>query len=187
MESGADRDAAQSGLIEGEPRDSGYSDDAQQWVAVYIELVSFASRALARGRVTRAGKTGGAVETLETADVQRVETHMRRLTSRLNFWRRRLGELAGMQIDPQRRTLSYQGTTVGLTQREAQLLQFLSEHPGKAFTASQLVLQAWHSSELSEEELRSYIVRLRRSIANLQLPCAILNEPRRGYIFQFKG
>ncbi len=180
-----ERDVVDAGLVDGEPRDSSSVEDARQWVAIYAELVSFTSRCL--DRVTPATEGDGLPGADLVGDRQRLHAHLRRLISRLGFWRLRLRELAGIEIDVQRRTLSYQGKTVGLTRREAQLLRFLSDHPGKAFTASQLVLHAWHATELSEEELRTYIVRLRRCITNLQLPCTLATEPRQGYIFRFMG
>jgi hypothetical protein len=165
-------------LIPGEPRDSRFPEDARQWIAVYTELVSFTRRLLDRQ------EAGG-----ESTDVDesRLQAHLRRLISRLGFWRLRLRELVGIEIDEQRRTLSFQGTTVVLTRREAQLLRFLSEHPGKTFTATQLILHAWHAPDLSEEELRTYIVRLRRWIASLDLPCVLVTEPRHGYALRFTG
>lgn len=186
IDSPADRasDELRTELIAGEPRNSEYADDAQQWVAVYTELVSFTSRVLARQGAAASEESDGG---LLPADEQRLRDHLQRLISRLHFWRRRMSELAGIEIDAQQRTLTYQGNTVGLTHREAQLLKFLSDHPRRAFTASQLIQQAWHAPELSEEELRTYIVRLRRWIANLALPCAIINEPRHGYTFRFTG
>jgi Transcriptional regulatory protein, C terminal len=165
-------------LIPGEPRDSTFPEDARQWIAVYTELVSFTRRLLEREGA--AGETGA-------ADASRLQARLRRLISRLGFWRLRLSDLVGFEVDEQRRTLSYQGTTVSLTRREAQLLRFLAEHPGKTFTASQLVLHAWHAPDLSDEELRTYIVRLRRWIASLDLPCVLATEPRHGYTFRFTG
>lgn len=167
-------------LIAGEPRDSTFAEDARQWITVYSELVSFSRRTLDRQ---------GAVATVETdgADGKREQAHLRRLISRLGFWRLRLRDLVGIEIDEQRRTLSYLGMTVDLTRREVQLLRFFSEHPGKTFTAPQLILQAWHAPDLSEEELRTYIVRLRRWIVTLGLPCTLATEPRRGYTFRFAG
>lgn len=167
-------------LIAGEPRDSTFAEDARQWITVYTELVSFSRRSLDRQGALAAGEADGPNE-------RREQAHLRRLISRLGFWRLRLRDLVGIEIDEQQRTLSYRGMTVGLTRREVQLLRFLSEHPGKTFTATQLILHAWHAPDLSEEELRTYIVRLRRWIVTLGLPCTLATEPRRGYRLRLTG
>jgi len=175
------RDGVERGIIEGEPADSGFVEDARQWVVIYSELVSFTGRSLARQVDGKAG--ADRLPDSALGDERRLSAHLRRLISRLGFWRLRLRELVGIEIDVPRRTLTYQGMTVALTRREAQLLKFLSDNPGKTFTASQLVLHAWHATELSQEELRTYVVRLRRRIASLGLPCVLVTEPRHGYSF----
>jgi len=55
---------------------------------------------------------------------------------------RRFGDLA---IDSARHEISVQGTAVALTAREFALLAALAEQPGRVFTRSQLLEQAWGS------------------------------------------
>jgi hypothetical protein len=171
-------------LIEGEPLDSPYAEDAQQWVGIYSELVSFTGRSLARQQTQ---PNGSAEPELLKTDEAQLRSHLDRLLFRLEFWRRRVHDLAGLELDLDSRTIAYQGTTTALTRREAQLLSFLAEHPGKFFSASQLIQRAWHSPELSEEELRTYVVRLRRCIRGLGAPCDLVNQARLGYALRFRA
>ncbi|HLB78423.1 MAG TPA: winged helix-turn-helix domain-containing protein [Candidatus Dormibacteraeota bacterium] len=171
-------------LIEGEPLDSPYAEDAQQWVGIYSELVSFTGRCLARQRTQP--DSSAEPELLRAGDELQLRSHLDRLLSRLEFWRHRVHDLAGLELDLEGRTIAYQGRTAPLTRREAQLLSFLAEHPGKFFSASQLIQRAWHSPELSEEELRTYVVRLRRCIRGLGAPCELVNQARQGYTLRFR-
>ncbi len=172
-------------LIEGEPLDSAYADDAQQWVGIYSELVSFTGRSLARQRTQP--ESSAEPDLLKAGDEAPLRSHLERLLSRLEFWRRRVHDLAGLELDPDIRTIAYQGRTAALTRREVQLLSFLAEHPGKFFSASQLIQRAWHAPELSEEELRTYVVRLRRCIRGLGAPCELVNQARLGYTLRFRA
>jgi DNA-binding response OmpR family regulator len=110
-----------------------------------------------------------------------MEGHLRRLQSRLEFWERRLWELAGLDLDIRRRVLTYAGQRLTLTRREAELLSFLARRPGEFFPAAQLVSLAWGAPELSAEQLRTYVVRLRRHLATTGVPARLVSEPRRGY------
>jgi hypothetical protein len=168
-------------LIQGEVPDTRDLDDARQWVTIYRELVTFAERTL--GRLRR--EAGGNVKTewsqASDADERWMEGHLRRLQSRLEFWERRLWELAGLDLDIRRRVLSYAGQRLTLTRREAELLSFLARRPGQFFSAAQLVSLAWAAPELSAEQLRTYVVRLRRHLATTGVPARLVSEPRRGY------
>ncbi len=106
---------------------------------------------------------------------------VRRLESRLDFWERRLWDLAGLDLDIRRRVLTYAGRRLTLTRREAELLSFLARRPGQFFSAAQLVSLAWAAPELSAEQLRTYVVRLRRHLATSGVPARLVSEPRRGY------
>jgi DNA-binding response OmpR family regulator len=89
--------------------------------------------------------------------------------------------LAGLDLDVRRRVLSYAGKRLTLTRREAELLAFLARRPGQFFAAGQLVTLAWGAPELSSEQLRTYVVRLRRHLATSGVPARLVSEPRRGY------
>ncbi len=168
-------------LIQGEVPETRDLDDARQWVTIYRELVTFADRTLNRLR----REAGGNVETERSqasdTDARWIEGHLRRLQSRLEFWERRLWELAGLDLDIRRRVLTYAGQRLTLTRREAELLSFLARRPGEFFPAAQLVSLAWGAPELSAEQLRTYVVRLRRHLATSGVPARLVSEPRRGY------
>ncbi len=157
-------------LLPGEVPETRVLEDARQWVSIYRELVTFSERTLSRLR-----SAGG------DADERVMETHLRRLQSRLDFWERRLWELAGLDLDTGRRELTYAGQRLTLTRREAELLAFLARRPGQFYSATQLVSLAWASPELSPEQLRTYVVRLRRHLAATGVPARLVSEPRRGY------
>jgi hypothetical protein len=163
-------------LLPGEVPETRDLEDARQWVSIYRELVTFSERTLSRLR------KGGA-----NADQRVMETHLRRLRSRLEFWERRLWDLAGLDLDVRRRVLSYAGQRLTLTRREAELLAFLARRPGQFYSASQLVSLAWAAPELSAEQLRTYVVRLRRHLATSGVPARLVSEPRRGYGLVFTG
>ena len=167
-------------LIQGEMPDTRDLDDARQWVTIYRELVTFGDRTL--NRLRREGVGNRDVDgTKSDADVRGMEGHVRRLQSRLDFWERRLWDLAGLDLDVRRRVLSYAGQRLTLTRREAELLAFLARRPGQFFPAAQLVSLAWAAPELSVEQLRTYVVRLRRHLATTGVPARLVSEPRRGY------
>jgi hypothetical protein len=166
-------------LIQGEISDTRDLEDARQWHTIYRELVTFAERTLKRLRAGTAGDPLGLSRT--DADERSLESHLRRLQARLDFWERRIWELAGLDLDIRNRVLTYGGRRVLLTRREAELLGFLAQRPGQFFSASQLVSLAWGSPELSAEQLRTYVVRLRRHLATARLRARLISEPRRGY------
>ncbi|HXN92424.1 MAG TPA: winged helix-turn-helix domain-containing protein [Candidatus Sulfotelmatobacter sp.] len=157
-------------LLPGEVPETRDLEDARQWVSIYRELVSFAERTLRRLR--SAGSD---------ADERVMATHLRRLHSRLEFWERRLWDLAGLDLDVRRRVLTYAGQRLTLTRREAELLAFLARRPGQFYSAAQLVSLAWAAPDLSPEQLRTYVVRLRRHLATSGVPARLVSEPRRGY------
>jgi len=157
-------------LLPGEVAETRDLEDARQWVSIYRELVTFSERTLTRLR------NGGG-----DTDERVMEAHLRRLHSRLEFWERRLWDLAGLDLDVRRRVLSYAGQRITLTRREAELLAFLARRPGQFYSASQLVGLAWAAPELSSEQLRTYVVRLRRHLATSGVPARLVSEPRRGY------
>jgi hypothetical protein len=168
-------------LIQGEVPDTLDLDDARQWVTIYRELATFADRTLNRLRRNGDGHADGERSSTGDADERWMEGHLRRLQSRLDFWERRLWELAGLDLDLRRRVLSYAGQRLTLTRREAELLAFLARRPGQFFSAPQLVSLAWGAPGLSAEQLRTYVVRLRRHLATTGVPARLVSEPRHGY------
>ena len=166
-------------LIQGEQPDTRDVEDARQWVTIYRELATFAERTL--NRLRSGDGNGQAVALSHDADERSMEAHFRRLQSRLDFWEHRLWELAGLDLDVRRRLLSYAGRHLTLTRREVELLAFIARRPGQFYSATQLVNLAWGAPELSAEQLRTYVVRLRRHLATARLTARLVSEPRRGY------
>jgi hypothetical protein len=168
-------------LIQGELPETRDPDDARQWVTIYRELATFAERSLIRLRREASSHADTRESAALVAEERWMEGHLRRLQSRLDFWERRLWDVAGLDLDLRRRVLTYGGKRLTLTRREAELLAFLARRPGQFFSASQLVNLAWSAPELSAEQLRTYIVRLRRHLATSAVPVRLVSEPRRGY------
>lgn len=168
-------------LIQGELPETRDLEDARQWLTIYRELVTFAERTLKRLRRVAGANVGADGAVARDADERWMEGHLRRLQSRLDFWERRLWELAGLDLDVRRRVLTYAGQRLTLTRREAELLSFLARRPGQFFPAAQLVSLAWAAPELSAEQVRTYVVRLRRHLATTGVPARLVSEPRRGY------
>jgi len=52
----------------------------------------------------------------------------------------RVGDL---ELDPARRTVSRDGTSIDLTAREFALLEYLMRHPGEVLTRTQLIEHVW--------------------------------------------
>jgi len=165
-------------LIPGELPDTLDPEDARQWTTVYRELVTFAERTLARLTSQQAESAG---RSQASGDAAAMEGHLHRLRSRLEFWERRLWQLAGLDLDVAGRSLTYGRRRLPLTRREIELLAFLARRPGRFYSATQLITLAWGTPELSAEQLRTYIVRLRRRLSTAGAPCRVVSEPRRGY------
>jgi DNA-binding response OmpR family regulator len=92
-------------------------------------------------------------------------------------------ELAGTVLDSQARTITRGERSVTFSRRDWELLTFLLSTPGQWFSAEELVRHAWRSSRYSAEQLRSYVMRLRRKIAGLEVPFTVTSQQGRGYRF----
>ena len=79
-------------LLPGEHPQSLFSDDAQHWIRVYSDLLSFNKEMLAgiRSRYSLSASADGP----ERADVDLLRAHIRRLRWRLRFWERRRAQLS---------------------------------------------------------------------------------------------
>ena len=75
---------------------------------------------------------------------------------------------------------------IPLTAREAQLLTFLLHRPDRYFSPSALAAQAWHDPRLAAEQVRSYVVRLRRRLAEARVGCRIDSRRGLGYMLSFE-
>ena len=155
-------------LLPGEDPSVRDAVEVEHWISLYEERRSIWQRRLRRAR--------SAEERVE------LERYLERLRERLAFWRERHTALSGIQLDPIRRTVTGHLATVPLTRREFQLLSFLADHPGRHFPAALLVMRAWPDADLCEEQLRTYLVRLRRKLSDAGAACRIVAERPRGYV-----
>jgi DNA-binding response OmpR family regulator len=114
-------------------------------------------------------------------DVVALKRNLLWIEQRLSAWRDRHAELAGVVIDRKDHTLTYAGTSLRLTRREADLLDFLLRHPRKPFTSKQLATLAWQNSRLSDAQVRTYIMRLRTRLNEVGLGHVITVVRNRGY------
>jgi DNA-binding response OmpR family regulator len=164
-------------LLPGEDLDRADAQDARHWIAIYSELAAFIEDMLR--------KTGGDYERRRPvppeSELGALLLEQQRIGERLTFWRSRYFELAGMEMDPVKHSVRYKETSLFLTRREYQLLSFLLEHPHRSFSAEQLIALAWRKDELSPEEVRTYIGRLRKRLGQLAASYRLVTRPREGY------
>ena len=171
--------------LEGEDLATKRWEDARHWISIYADLLEFKRGILARVRrdvanlAPQAQKAAG-------ADLEIIETQMHGYQQRLDLWYGRIWELQGLWVDPAGRVVRHQGKEVSLTKREFQLLQFLLDHPHRFFTTTQILGQAWADPALFPEEVRNYVRRLRKILADLSIPADLVNRPGRGYSLLFR-
>jgi DNA-binding winged helix-turn-helix (wHTH) protein len=128
-------------LIPGEDPELADYSAARRWLTIYEQRQVLAGQ---DGRV-------GAREAVAIAEG-------------LAFWRRRVLELSGLEIDLERRTLNVDfDREVMLTRRELQLLEFLLQHQDRFFADHVLALRAW-GDRLTGDQVRIYVRRLRAKL-----------------------
>lgn len=154
--------------LPGEDQATSALPEVASWIAIYEERSTVLRLVLAR--------LDGDMET--TAGFQR---HLRSVEDRLALWRDRHEALAGVIIDRRDHSLTYGGKHLKLTRRETDLLDFLLRHPGRPFTTRQLTILAWQNSRLSDAQVRTYMMRLRRRLAEVGLGGLITIVRNRGY------
>lgn len=154
-------------------------------MSIYADLLEFKRGILDRVRRDIANLQVPAKVAAAT-DLEIIETQMEGYQERLDLWYRRLWELQGLWLDPAGRMVRHQGREVALTKREFQLLQFLLDHPHRFFTTTQILGQAWADPALFPEEVRNYVRRLRKILADLAIPVDLVNKPGRGYSLVFR-
>lgn len=137
------------------------------WIAIFEEMA-----VVLRSVIARADGSMRAEE---------LRANLAAIESRLATWRDRHAELAGVVIDRKEHALTYAGKTLRLTRREADLLDFLLRHPRRPFTSRQLATLAWQNSRLSDAQVRTYIMRLRKRLSGVGLEHVITVDRNRGY------
>jgi DNA-binding winged helix-turn-helix (wHTH) protein len=172
-------------LLEGEDPATIFKQDARHWIAVYRQMIAFKHDLLGRMRANvRSLPPSGRQDVMEN-DVAVIEHQLRRYERRIEFWFGRQWELEGLSVDELARSIAYRDRSIYLTRREYQLFNQLAARSPAHTTAAQLLAEAWHDSRLPEETVRTYIVRLRRKLAELGAPAQIANRPRHGYSLVF--
>jgi DNA-binding response OmpR family regulator len=174
-----------SGGLEGEDLDSTHWQDARHWIGVYADLLRFKLGLLDRVRV-ELPKLQPVAQAAAAEDLGIIEAQMLGYQKRLDLWYHRLWELQGLQLDPAGSLVRHRGRERHLTNREYQLLQFLIDHPHRYFTVPQLLARAWSDPALFPEQVRNYVRRIRKILAELEIPCELVNRPGRGYSLVFR-
>ena len=118
-------------------------------------------------------------------DISILEPQLRRYQRRIEFWYARQSELEGLSIEEANRAIGYRENSIHLTRRQYQLFARLAERSPGYTGAEQLLSEAWHDTGLPQETVRTYIVRLRRKLAELGAPVQIANRSRHGYSLVF--
>ena len=182
----ARRSTRGSDALEGENLKTTHAADARHWISIYADLLDFKRGLL--DRVERdLTKLRPEARTAAMADVALIENQMFGYEERLQLWYRRVWDLQGLWIDPKTHALSHGGKNVALTKREFELVQLLLDHPHRFFSASQIASAAWADADLSVEEVRNYVRRVRRILADLDVPVDLINKPQRGYSLVFRA
>ena len=171
--------------MEGEDLRTTRADDARHWVSIYTQMLEFKERMLLRLREETRALPAPAAHLVEEDDIAHVEAERDRVQQRLELWRSRHWELAHIDLDRDARSISFNGQVVDLTHRELQLMELLLRAPGRYITAQAVLTQAWHDASLAPEQVRSYVTRLRRKLAEAGIPCKLETRPRRGYRLVF--
>jgi hypothetical protein len=171
--------------LEGEDLKTNHWEDARHWMSIYADLLEFKQGLLERVERDVANLRPVA-QKAAMVDLQIIVDQMHGYQRRLDLWYKRIWDLQGLWLDPTGRMIRHKGNNVSLTKREFQLLQFLLSHPHRYFTTTQILGQAWADPALFPEEVRNYIRRLRKILADLAIPVDIVNKPGRGYSLIFR-
>lgn len=141
--------------------------EVASWIAIYEELSSVLRLVLSRldGDPAAPG----------------FRNNLTFVEDRLALWRDRHQAIAGVTIDRKDHSVTFGGRYLTLTRREADLLDFLIRHPGRHFTTRQLTVLAWQNSRLSDAQVRTYMMRLRRRLGEVGLGGLITIVRNRGY------
>lgn len=180
-----DRSTSGGRPLEGEHLDTSTAADARHWISIYSDLISFKLGLLARIR-RDIQKLNPIAQLSAATDLVLIEQQRDGYHGRIRLWYQRLWDLQGLWLDSDTRMVRHGEKYLTLTRREFQLLSFLLAHPNRFFTSTQIVGQAWADRALSPEEVRNYVLRLRKALVELEIPCDLVNRPGRGYSLIFR-
>src|SRR5205807_8242083 len=108
-----------------------------------------------------------------------------RLEARRLSGETRHNQLRGLQLDLRTRQLLFGGKSIPVSRREAQLLAFLLANPGRSFTTTVLLQEAWGEPRPSAEQIRIYVSHLPRKLLEVGALAAIVHRRRLGYSLEF--
>jgi len=174
---GTGRTAPASRPLEGEDIQTEHWEDARHWMSIYDDLIRFKLGLLERVR-RELPKLHPVAQTAADEDIGFIESQMAGYYARL--------DLQGLWLDPDGRVVRHKGQHAVLTNREFELLQFLLDHPHRFYTSAQITTYAWSDAALFPEEVRNYVMRLRKILARLDIPCDLVNRPGKGYSLTFR-
>jgi DNA-binding response OmpR family regulator len=172
--------------LEGEDLETEHWEDARHWMSIYDDLIRFKVSILDRVK-RELPKLQEVAQQTAQVDIAFIEKQMEGYYGRLDLWYKRVWKLQGLWLDPEGRVLRHKGKEAVLTSREFELLQFLLDHPHRFYSASQIMGHAWSDAALFPEEVRNYVLRVRKILARLEIPCDLVNKPGRGYSLTFRN
>ena len=106
------------------------------------------------------------------------------MKDRVGFATGYLYRFGPFEIDPQRRTLSYNESPVPLTPKAFDVLLFLAQNPNRLITKEELLHAVWGDTFVEEGNLKQYISHLRKALAdNSEDNRLIVTITRKGYQF----
>lgn len=161
------------------------TDDARRMVTIYSELEEFKVEVLSRTERRASFLSATRPRTYRDDTVLQLRGELAGLRHRLEFWRDTLRQMVQLDHDAARRVVRFNGRSVRLSRRESQLIEALISSNGRPLSVRELLRRAWGGSQLSEAQLRTYIVQLRRKLAMLEVPAALVNKPGVGYALHF--
>jgi DNA-binding response OmpR family regulator len=163
-------------LIDGEEWATTRQDDAAHWLSVYDQMVALHEHMLRQLPNTPAELVGERRALIEGS--------LARLAARRRYWHDCCLTLADVVYDAPHHQLTIGDRSAVFTMREAQLLELFLQHPNHAFSSRQLIQQAWNDEDLSEEQIRTYVVRIRHKLRSLHLRGELKSVSRSGYALE---
>ena len=89
-------------------------------------------------------------------------------------------KVQGVIFDAETRTVRHASAIASLSQREWQVLTFFLANTNRYYQARDLIDKVW-SEDISTEQFRSYVTRIRRKLEPLNLPFELVTRPGVGY------
>lgn len=171
--------------IEGGGADEVAVEDASRLAKIYSELVLFKSQVLTRAEKRSAGMPRSPARTESDDAILQLRGELLALQQRLDFWQDRVRRLVGLDYDPDARRVRFGDRSVRLSRRESQLIAALISQNGRSLAARELLWRAWGGNHLAEAQVRTYVAQLRKKLAALEVPAALVNETGLGYSLRF--